>query len=105
MSSSHTGQTRHTRHAGPKRIVLVDTLGDVLFSGESMIASETRAASARASIEPAERSDDECPETLRSTSDATGSGVFRAVDRVRVNAVFEADAEVETEIPTLKKTA
>ncbi len=103
MSSSHTGQTRHTRHAGPKRIVLVDTLGDVLFSGESMIASETRAA--RASIEPAERSDDECPETLRSTSDATGSGVFRAVDRVRVNAVFEADAEVETEIPTLKKTA
>lgn len=99
-------------HAGSKRIVLVDPLGDILFSGESMIASETRAASVRASaasvrasVQAVEGAADECPETLRSPSDGEGSGVFRAVDRVRVRGLLDADAEVETEVPTRKKTA
>ena len=87
------------------RIVLVDPLGDVLFSGESLIARsvedlpETLSAPIAASVaaissDPSseavtqpERADDEpddadleshtCPETMRSA----GSGVFRAADR------------------------
>jgi len=43
-----------------KRIVLVDPLGDILFSGESLIAREA---------------DETCPETQRSAE----SGVFKAV--------------------------
>ena len=48
--------------ATSKRIVLVDPLGEILFSGESLIARGP-------DIEP-------CPETKRSAE----SGVFRAVD-------------------------
>ena len=86
------------------RIVLVDPLGEVLFSGESLIARapeelpETLSAPIAASVaaiasapdsseamtepESEPESDDElesqaCPETMRSA----GSGVFRAVDR------------------------
>jgi hypothetical protein len=68
-----------------KRIVLVDPLGDILFSGESMIAKEAQTA-------------DACPETKRSA----GSGVFRAVEAT--SEVVDFDAEiVETEAPTQRK--
>jgi hypothetical protein len=71
-----------------KRIVLVDPLGDVLFSGESMIVKEAETA-------------DTCPETKRSA----GSGVFRAAERVVVVDVegddeSQDDAAVDTEVPT-----
>lgn len=83
------------------QIVLVDPLGEVLFSGESLIARrpeelpETLATPIAASVaaiaaapdsseavtepEPSEPDVDSqrCPETMRSA----GSGVFRAVDR------------------------
>ena len=92
------------------RIVLVDPLGDILFSGESVIARSVEAlpetlptpiAEAVAAIaaspdsealtepEPLPRELDEddeadlCPETMRSA----GSGVFRAVDPKSVAAV------------------
>jgi hypothetical protein len=69
-----------------KRIVLVDPMGDVLFSGESVIAQEA---------EPEEA----CPATMRSE----GSGVFRAAERVVIVEV-EGEAEgVDTEIPTQRK--
>lgn len=84
------------------RIVLVDPLGDVLFSGDSVIARgrepeglpetlPTPIAAAVAAIaaapdsseaptEPEGEDSDEyeaCPDTMRSA----GSGVYRAVDR------------------------
>jgi hypothetical protein len=74
------------------RIVLVDPLGDVLFSGESLIA---RAPVARGSEElpdtlPAPATPDSseamterCPETMRSA----GSGVYRAADRTRISDI------------------
>ena len=91
------------------RIVLVDPLGDILFSGESVIARSAEALpetlptpiaeavaaiaaspdSSEALTEPEPRHEleeeepDLCPETMRSA----GSGVFRAVDRKQVAAV------------------
>jgi len=94
------------------RIVLVDPLGDVLFSGESVIARSADAPpetlptpiaavvaaiaaspdSSEALTEPEPRAplqevdEDEadlCPETMRSA----GSGVFRAIDPTSVAAV------------------
>jgi hypothetical protein len=73
------------------RIVLVDPHGDVLFSGESLIARgpealpetlpETLPAPATSSLHSSEAEDlgmdEPCPETMRSA----GSGVYRAVDR------------------------
>ncbi len=73
------------------RIVLVDPLGDVLFSGESVIASgksprdpemlpETQPAPSTSSIDSfASELEEPCPATMRSA----GSGVYRAVDRAR----------------------
>lgn len=82
-----------------KRIVLVDPLGEVLFSGESMIAIDHAAGRERAEREAREA----CPETQRSAADASeGSGIYRAVRRVSVEGE-DADAGVETEIPTLRK--
>ena len=56
------------------RIVLVDPLGDVLFSGESMVA-----ATAQPFPAPAMNDDEEepCPQTRRSAE----SGVFPALRR------------------------
>lgn len=50
------------------RIVLVDPLGDILFSGESMIAKELPAR------EPVDLVDTSCPETQRSAT--SESGIF-----------------------------
>ena len=50
------------------RIVLVDPLGDVLFSGESWAVAHDDASR----VEPERDVDDECPETLRSGE----SGIF-----------------------------
>ena len=63
-----------------KRIVLVDPLGDVLFSGESMIAKEAVKATAAAA--------DQCPETKRSAE----SGTFRAVSPPIVTDAVDPDA-------------
>lgn len=82
-----------------KRIVLVDPLGEVLFSGESMIANVHAVQREREAREA-------CPETQRSAADASeGSGVYRAVRRVAVveGDDAEADVGVETELPTLRK--
>lgn len=52
------------------RIVLVDPLGDVLFSGESLSMISQAAA-------PTVESEERCPETLRSAMTTThGSGVY-----------------------------
>ena len=57
------------------RIVLVDPLGDVLFSGESWLASGPASPPANHEANAAEPEDDEeddCPQTLRSGE----SGIF-----------------------------
>ena len=77
--------------ATSRRIVLVDALGEILFSGESMIAKETAA--------------ERCPETMRSPSPALredpsgGSGTYRAVDLDEAGPAtepFDPDAEIST---------
>ena len=80
------------------RIVLVDPLGDVLFSGESLAARgpvargpeelpDTLPAPATsatsAPVDSSEAMTERCPETMRSA----GSGVYRAADRTRVSHV------------------
>lgn len=83
------------------RIVLVDPLGDVLFSGESLIArgpvargseelpdtlpapATSAPASSASAIDSSEAMTERCPETMRSA----GSGVYRAADRTRVSDV------------------
>ncbi len=67
------------------RIVLVDPLGDVLFSGESLASSpcSPRSPENKAPIAPPSEADEPCPETKRSA----GSGVYRAVDRRAVSNV------------------
>jgi hypothetical protein len=73
------------------RIVLVDPLGDVLFSGESLIGRRGEPAANMANVaapsESAEsRSEAEtgrCPETMRSA----GSGVYRSVDPATVKSL------------------
>jgi hypothetical protein len=61
------------------RIVLVDPLGDVLFSGESWLTAGYSAAAnhdgTESEAETETETESECPETLRS-----GSGIF-PVDR------------------------
>ena len=67
-----------------KRIILVDPLGEVLFSGESLVA---RGPDADADVVEA------CPETKRSAE----SGVFRAVDEHDESDQHdESDAEIAT---------
>jgi hypothetical protein len=70
------------------RIVLVDPLGEILFSGESMSAREA-APPARAI---ADGDADMCPETMRSA----GSGVYRAA--VERRSVYD-----EKDVPTQKR--
>jgi hypothetical protein len=76
------------------RIVLVDPLGDVLFSGESLIATgavargteelpDTLPAPATPAVDSSEAMTERCPQTMRSA----GSGVYRAADRTRVSDV------------------
>ena len=61
------------------RIVLVDPLGDVLFSGESWVANgPERARNDAQEAEPEPDEDDDCPETMRSGE----SGIF-PVERAR----------------------
>ena len=57
------------------RIVLVDPLGEVLFSGESLARSPANAR--EVAVDSSEVPTERCPETLRSE----GSGVYRAADR------------------------
>ena len=60
------------------RIVLMDPLGDVLFSGESWLASGSESPPAAkhdkraAEPEPDDEDEDDCPRTLRSGE----SGIF-----------------------------
>jgi hypothetical protein len=61
---------------GPS-IVLVDPLGDVLFSGESL-ARSPRAVSVAPPPDSSEAVTERCPETLRSQ----GSGVYPAAGRI-----------------------
>lgn len=89
------------------RIVLVDPLGDVLFSGDSLIARgpaargaeklpDTLAAPATSAIDEAEAMTERCPETMRSA----GSGVYRAADRTRVTdleVIEDVSAQIRAE--------
>lgn len=80
-----------------KRIVLVDPLGEVLFSGESLIGTAHVATREREAREA-------CPETQRSAADdGAGSGIYRTVKRVIVEAEDDVEGGVETEIPTLRR--
>jgi hypothetical protein len=72
----------------PKRIVLVDPLGDILFSGESMIAKEA----------VQETDAERCPETKRSAE----SGTFRAVTPPAVTEV-DNDISHSAEAATQKR--
>ena len=58
------------------RIVLMDPLGDVLFSGESWLASGPASTAAAkhhdSATDPDEEDEDDCPRTLRSGE----SGIF-----------------------------
>ncbi len=58
------------------RIVLVDPLGDILFSGESMIAKQTIAPPP---LDEHGEIEDECPPTMRSPT--SESGFFAAYRR------------------------
>ena len=58
------------------RIVLVDPLGDVLFSGESMSVKQTIAPRA---LDEHGEIEDECPPTMRSPT--SESGIFAAYGR------------------------
>ena len=90
------------------RIVLVDPLGDVLFSGDSLIARgpaarggaeelpDTLAAPPTFAIDEAEAMTERCPETMRSA----GSGVYRAADRTRVTdleVIEDVSAQIRAE--------
>ena len=91
------------------RIVLVDPLGDVLFSGDSVIAhgpaargaeelADTLAAPVTSAIDEdeAEAMTERCPETMRSA----GSGVYRAADRTRVtdlDVIEDVSAQIRAE--------
>lgn len=81
-----------------KRIVLVDPRGDVLFSGESMIAGGAKALREGAVTDDA--TDESCPETMRSA----GSGVYRAAERHV--SVEDADVEghADAEPPTRRRS-
>lgn len=65
------------------RIVLVDPLGEVLFSGESLSVQQAEPV---AGPDSSEAVTERCPETLRSA----GSGVYRAVDRTSVHVTDDA---------------
>jgi hypothetical protein len=63
------------------RIVLVDPLGDVLFSGESLSSLGAHSSL----LAPSSAEEEPCPETKRSA----GSGIFRTVDRPSPRAVTD----------------
>lgn len=83
------------------RIVLVDPLGDVLFSGESWQGQAGESAAFAQSDDAPEtelergHDDEVCPRTLRSG----GSGIFPVE---RANPANEVD-ELESSVPTLRK--
>jgi hypothetical protein len=64
------------------RIVLVDPLGDILFSGESLSVREGEPPGRNAAPRAAEVTTERCPETLRSAV-SSESGVYRTLDRSR----------------------
>lgn len=73
------------------RIVLVDPLGDILFSGESMIAHPSEEALAAESRSRADqRAESACPATKRSTE----SGIYRSADPGTVKHLPSAVSEV-----------
>lgn len=63
------------------RIVLVDPLGDILFSGESLSVREgDPLVKADAAPDSSEAVTERCPATLRS-AEVSQSGIFRTVSR------------------------
>jgi hypothetical protein len=89
------------------RIVLVDPLGDVLFSGDSLIARgpvargpeelpETLPSPVASAVDSSEAATERCPETMRSA----GSGVYRAADRTRISdldVIEDVGAQIRAE--------
>jgi hypothetical protein len=89
------------------RIVLVDPLGDVLFSGDSLIARgpvprgahelpDTLPRPASSANDSSEAISERCPETMRSA----GSGVYRAADRTRIadlDVIEDVGAQIRAE--------
>jgi len=77
------------------RILLVDPLGEVLFSGESLSAraNEVVATPSRDAAEPANGEGEMCPETMRSA----GSGVYRAAAATMQSTDGERDKEAPTQ--------
>lgn len=78
------------------RIVLVDPLGDVLFSGESWLAGGAAAAANydgadSADTETESEPESDCPKTLRS-----GSGIF-PVERPKPGSATGSDAADDDE--------
>jgi hypothetical protein len=90
------------------RIVLVDPLGDVLFSGESLARSGTVAMlPTNEWLDTSEVPTERCPETLRSE----GSGVYPAADHGAFadSSLFDDDdgairAETRVRAKALKRT-
>lgn len=86
-----------------KHIVLVDPLGDILFSGESMSAREGGGAPSDDLTH--DDTDAACPQTMRS-AESSGSGVYRAVNRTtepEVTLAEESSEAYDKEVPTQKK--
>jgi hypothetical protein len=87
------------------RIVLVDPFGDVLFSGESIlageIASKGESASPRHTHRPGDpreaEEEEEGPETLRSAT--SESGIYPSVDRTAEDAAAPATGGDEIRSP------
>lgn len=72
--------------ATSRRIVLVDPLGEILFSGESLSAKASEAAADKQEL---------CPETKRSAE----SGTYRAVDaRLSVSEAPITSADFERDV-------
>ena len=77
------------------RIVLVDPRGDVLFSGESMIAKETLLPP------PVDSLEDVCPPTMRSPTSESGMFVAAAyrAEQDGVDTVPENTDEIRSSRP------
>jgi hypothetical protein len=68
------------------RIVLVDPLGDIMFSGESVIAQEL----------PTDDAEEGCPETKRSATSESGIFAAAAYDQDAVETLPENAGEIRS---------
>ena len=85
------------------RIVLVDPLGDILFSGESLSVREgDPLVRADAPPDSSEAVTERCPETLRSAQ-VSQSGIFRTVDRE--SHVGDDEASSTDDPPAIEDTS